>query len=295
MSLPSGHLLIQTLILGILVGGVYALMASGLTLIFGVMRVINVAHGAFLVLGAYFTYELFKVYHLDPFLSILISAPILFGLGWLIQRFILQRIGNPEQTSVLVTFALALIIEGILGRVFQTTARTVNPAYSTTSVMLAGFRLPLTRLLGFGAALFVLLLFYIVLRYSNIGRAIRATIQDPRAAQLVGINVRAVAALTFAIGVTTAAAGGSVLSTIYSFNPSSQGDWIARTLSIIVLGGMGSLPGAFVAALILGVMEQVTAIVVTLYWSPIVFYFFLFFTLIVRPQGLMGELVREKA
>src|SRR5574342_185291 len=127
-------------------------MASGLTLIFGVMRVINVAHGAFLILGAYFTYELFKVYRLDPFLSILISAPILFGIGWLIQRFILQRIGNPEQTSVLVTFALALIIEGILGSIFQTTARTVNPTYSSASVMLAGYRLPVTRLLGFGAA-----------------------------------------------------------------------------------------------------------------------------------------------
>jgi branched-chain amino acid transport system permease protein len=294
MYLPSAHLLIQTLILGVLVGGVYALMASGLTLIFGVMRVINVAHGAFLILGAYFTYELFQVYKMDPFVSILISAPILFGIGWLIQRFILQRIGNPEQTSVLVTFALALIIEGILGRIFQTTARTVNPTYSTATIILASYRLPVTRLLGFGAALLVLLVFYLILQYSNLGRAIRATIQDSRAAQLVGINIKAVTALTFAIGVTTAAAGGSVLSTIYSFNPSSQSDWIARTLSIIVLGGMGSLPGAFVAALILGIMEQLTAIVFTLYWSPIVFYFFLFFTLIVRPQGLMGEIIREK-
>jgi branched-chain amino acid transport system permease protein len=294
MFLPSTHLLIQTLILGILVGGVYALMASGLTLIFGVMRVINVAHGAFLILGAYMTYQLFQVYKLDPFVSILITAPVLFGLGWFIQRFILQRMGSPEKTSVLITFALALIIEGLLGWIFQTTGRTVNPTYSTATVILAGYRLPVTRLMGFGAALVVLLAFYLVLQYSNLGRAIRATIQDPRAAQLVGINIKGVSALTFAIGVTTAAAGGSVLSTIYSFNPSSQSDWIGRTLSIIVLGGMGSLPGALVAALILGIMEQLTAIIFTLYWSPIVFYFFLFITLIVRPQGLMGEIIREK-
>ena len=294
MYLPSMHLLIQTLILGVLVGGVYALMASGLTLIFGVMRVINVAHGAFLILGAYFTYKLFQVYKIDPFVSILITAPVLFGIGWFVQRFILQRIGNPEQTSVLVTFAIALIMEGILGMVFQTTARSVNPTYSTSVVELVGYRLPVTRLMGFGAALLVLFVFYLVLQYSNLGRAIRATIQDSRAAQLVGINIKAVSALTFAIGVSTAAAGGSVLSTIYSFNPSSQSDWIARTLSIIVLGGMGSLPGALLAALILGVMEQLTAIVFTLYWSPIVFYFFLFITLIVRPQGLMGEVIREK-
>ena len=294
MYVPSAHLLIQTLILGLLVGGVYALMSSGLTLIFGVMRVINVAHGAFLILGAYLTYQLFQTYKLDPFVSILITVPLLFGMGWFIQRVILQRIGNPEQTSVLVTFALALVIEGALGRIFQTTARSVNPTYSAATITLASYRLPVTRLVGFGAALLVLFIFYLILQYTNLGRAIRATIQDSRAAQLVGINIKAVSAFTFALGVSTAAAGGSVLSTIYSFNPSSQGDWIARTLSIIVLGGMGSLPGALVAALILGVMEQLTAIVFTLYWSPIVFYFFLFITLIIRPQGLMGEIIREK-
>jgi branched-chain amino acid transport system permease protein len=110
----------------------------------------------------------------------------------------------------------------------------------------------------------------------------------------MGINTSMISAFTFALGVATAAAGGSLLSIIYSFNPSSQSDWIARTLSIIVLGGLGSIPGALIAALILGMMEQMTAIVVTLYWSPIVFYFFLFITLIIRPQGLMGEIIREK-
>jgi branched-chain amino acid transport system permease protein len=132
------------------------------------------------------------------------------------------------------------------------------------------------------------------LQRTRLGRAVRATIQDPRAAQLVGVKVSMVSAFTFALGVSTAAAGGSLLSMIYTFNPANQGDWVAKTLAIIVLGGMGSLPGALVAALILGVMEQMTAIVITLYWSPIVFYIFLFLTLIVRPQGLMGEVIREK-
>jgi branched-chain amino acid transport system permease protein len=285
---------VQTLILGVLVGGVYALMSSGLTLIFGVMRVINVAHGAFLILGAYITYLLFQNLHIDPIVSILITIPLLFGTGWVLQRYMLSRIKNPEQTSVLVTFALALVMEGIMGAVFQTTFRSVKPDYATDAIMLAGYRFPVTRLMGFGAALVVILALYLILQYTDLGRAIRATIQDPRAAQLVGINVAKISALTFAIGVATAAAGGSLLSMIYSFNPASQADWVARTLSIIVLGGMGSLPGAMVAALILGVMEQLTAIVITLYWSPIVFYFFLFITLILRPQGLMGEVVRER-
>ncbi|OGO67158.1 MAG: hypothetical protein A2Z37_16615 [Chloroflexi bacterium RBG_19FT_COMBO_62_14] len=295
MTIPSTHLFVQTLILGVLVGGVYALMASGLTLIFGVMRVINVAHGAFLILGAYCTYWLFTLTGLDPLLSLVITVPLLFAIGWVVQRYLLTRIQNPEQASVLVTFAMAITLEGLMGTVWKTTLRTVRPDYASKVIELASYRLPVTRLAGFAAALIVLILLYIILQRTNLGRAIRATIQDRNAARLVGVNVEMVAALTFGIGIATAAAGGSLLSMIYSFNASSQTDWISRVLSIIVLGGMGSLPGALLAALVLGVMEQLTAIVITLYWSPIVFYIFLFLTLIVRPQGLMGEVVREKA
>lgn len=294
MYIPSPHLFLQTLILGILVGGVYALMASGLTLIFGVMRIINVAHGAFLILAAYVTYLLFQGFGVDPILSIIITVPLFFLFGWVLQRYVFSRIEFPERTSVLVTFALALILEGALGAIFQTTARTVTPSYSTATIIFATYRLPVTRVLGFVTALIVLLVLYYILTFTNLGRAIRATIQDPRAAQLVGVRVSVISAFTFALGVATAAAGGSLLSMIYTFNPASQGDWVAKMLSIIVLGGMGSLPGALIAALILGVIEQLTSIMVTLYWSPIVFYIFLFITLIVRPRGLMGEVVREK-
>jgi len=295
MTMPSTHLLIQTIILGLLVGGVYALMSSGLTLIFGVMRVINVAHGAFLVLAAYLTYWIFQFTELDPIVSIVFTAPVLFLIGWGVQRYILSRLENPERSSVLVTFALAITMEGLMGTFWKTTIRSVKPEYASEVIKFMTYRIPVTRLIGFGAALLVLLILYLILYRTNLGRAIRATIQDRNAAQLVGVNVQAVSALTFGIGIATAAVGGSLLSMIYSFNASSQTDWITRVLSIIVLGGMGSLPGAFIAALILGVMEQLTAVTVTLYWSPIVFYLFLFLTLIFRPQGLMGETVREKA
>jgi len=295
MTIPSSHLLLQTIILGLLVGGVYALMSSGLTLIFGVMRVINVAHGAFLILGAYLTYWLFQLTGLDPIVSIVLTAPVLFLIGWVVQRYVLSRLENPERSSVLVTFALAITMEGLMGTLWKTTLRSVKPEYATEVIKFATYRFPITRLIGFGSALLVLLILYMILLRTNLGRAIRATIQDRNAAQLVGVNVQAVSALTFGIGIATAAVGGSLLSMIYSFNASSQVDWITRILSIIVLGGMGSLPGALIAALILGVMEQLTAVMVTLYWSPIVFYLFLFLTLIIRPQGLMGETVREKA
>ena len=295
MTIPSTHLLIQTIILGLLVGGVYALMSSGLTLIFGVMRVINVAHGAFLILAAYLTYWLFQLTGLDPIVSIVLTAPVLFLIGWAVQRYVLSRLENPERSSVLVTFALAITMEGLMGTFWKTTLRSVKPEYAAEVIKFMTYRIPVTRLIGFAGALLVLLILYLILYRTNLGRAIRATIQDQNAAQLVGVNVQAVSALTFGIGIATAAVGGSLLSMIYSFNASSQTDWITRVLSIIVLGGMGSLPGAFIAALILGVMEQLTAVTVTLYWSPIVFYLFLFLTLIFRPQGLMGETVREKA
>lgn len=295
MTIPSSHLLIQTIILGLLVGGVYALMSSGLTLIFGVMRVINVAHGAFLILAAYLTYWLFQLTGLDPILSIVFTAPVLFLIGWGVQRYVLSRLENPERSSVLVTFALAITMEGLMGTFWKTTIRSVKPEYASEVIKFMTYRIPVTRLIGFGLALLVLLILYFILQHTNLGRAIRATIQDRGAAQLVGVNVHVVSAMTFGIGIATAAVGGSLLSMIYSFNASSQTDWITRVLSIIVLGGMGSLPGAFIAAIILGVMEQLTAVTITLYWSPIVFYLFLFLTLIIRPQGLMGEIVREKA
>jgi branched-chain amino acid transport system permease protein len=295
MTLPSTHLLIQVIILGLLVGGVYALMSSGLTLIFGVMRVINVAHGAFLILAAYLTYWIFESTGLDPIFSIAVTAPVLFLFGWGVQRYILSRLENPERSSVLVTFALAITMEGLMGTFWKTTFRSVKPEYASEVIKFMTYRIPVTRLIGFGAALLVLLILYLILYRTNLGRAIRATIQDRNAAQLVGVNVQSVSALTFGIGIATAAVGGSLLSMIYPFNASSQTDWITRVLSIIVLGGMGSLPGAFIAALILGMMEQLTAVIITLYWSPIVFYLFLFLTLIFRPQGLMGETVREKA
>jgi len=295
MTMPSTHLLIQVIILGLLVGGVYALMSSGLTLIFGVMRVINVAHGAFLILAAYLTYWIFQSTGLDPIVSIAVTAPVLFLFGWGVQRYILSRLENPERSSVLVTFALAITMEGLMGTFWKTTFRSVKPEYASEVIKFMTYRIPVTRLIGFGAALLVLLILYLILYRTNLGRAIRATIQDRNAAQLVGVNVQSVSALTFGIGIATAAVGGSLLSMIYPFNASSQTDWITRVLSIIVLGGMGSLPGAFIAALILGMMEQLTAVIITLYWSPIVFYLFLFLTLIFRPQGLMGETVREKA
>lgn len=298
MHLPSWNVLIQATVIGLLTGGVYALMATGLTLIFGVMRVINVAHGAFLIFSAYISYWMFTTYGLDPFLSIIVSVPVLFFIGILFQRYVLSRVKGDPGLGVLLTFAMALTLEGIMGTLWESTGRSVRTAYTgkVLPVELASdltIRLPWIRVGGLVAAVIVLAAIYFFLRKTNLGRAIRATIQNRSAAQLMGVNVESVQALTFGIGLATVAAGGALFSLIWTFNSGSHEEWISKMLSIIVLGGMNSLPGTFIAALLMGMTESVSAVVMTSYLSPIVFYLVLFLTLTFRPQGLLGVRIRE--
>jgi branched-chain amino acid transport system permease protein len=284
-------------VIGLLTGGVYALMAGGLTLIFGVMRVINIAHGAFLVLSAYIAYWLFTSFGLDPIFSIAVSIPLLFLIGVGFQRYGLARLKNEPGLVILLTFSLALVLEGLMGALWASTGRSVRTWY-TSEVLIVPIadltlRLPWVRLGGFVLAGVALSALNLLLTRTDLGRAIRATIQNRTAAQLVGVNVSNIQALTFGIGLATVAAGGALFSVIWTFNAGSHEEWIAKLLSVIVLGGMGSLPGAFAAALIMGVAEAVAAVTMTSYISPIVFYLILFLTLIFRPQGLMGVRIRE--
>jgi branched-chain amino acid transport system permease protein len=154
-------------------------------------------------------------------------------------------------------------------------------------------RLPVVRVLGFSVAVLTLFILYLLLARTDLGRAIRATVQNRDAAQLVGVNVARVQALTFGLGLATVGVGGAVFSLMWSFNAASHEEWISKLLSIIVLGGMGSLPGALIAALIMGVVESMAAVTMSSYISPIVFYLILFLTLIFRPQGLMGSVIRK--
>lgn len=297
MHLPSVNVLFSSFVLGLLTGGVYALMAAGLTLIFGVMRVINIAHGAFLVLAAYLTYWLFTGYQIDPFLSVLVTVPAFFILGILVQKFMVSRVNSDPGLVVLLTFSLALTLEGIMGTLWESTGRSIRTAYTGEIIPVElgelAVRIPVIRLAGFFAAILALLLLYIYLQRSDLGRAIRATIQNRDVAQLMGVNVGRVQAFSFGLGLATVAAGGALFSLIWTFNSGSGEEWISKTLSIIVLGGMGSLPGALIAALIMGSAEGVAAVTMSSYFSPIVFYLILFLTLILRPQGLLGTKIRE--
>jgi branched-chain amino acid transport system permease protein len=286
--------LIQTVILGLLIGGVYALMASGLTLIFGVMNIINVAHGAFLVLSALLTWELWKTTGMDPLVAAVVTTPAMFAVGYLTYRLLLRRLQHsPPSMTVLLTFGLALAIEGGMGMVTRNVFRSVTPGYFNASFNLGPFFLPKPQVYGCLAAVAVMGLLYLALNHTWPGRAIRASSQNMPGAQLVGISASSIAALTFAVGASTTGVGGSILAVLFAFFPASHYIWISRLLGIIVLGGMGSLPGAIVGALILGIAETVTATYISLRWATVVFYLVILVVLLARPQGLFGTRLRE--
>jgi branched-chain amino acid transport system permease protein len=288
-------LVLEAAVLGVLTGGVYALMASGLTLIFGVMRIINVGHGALVVLGAYLSFAASRSLGLDPFLTLVITMPVMFVLGVVIQTIFIRPLKTDrEALSVLVTYALALGIEGLLGYFFSTNYVQLKAWYDTASFPIGGFRITYVYVYGFALCLGILGVMFLVLYRTTFGASIRATMLNRTAAQLIGIDVDRVSAVAFGIGMATAAAGGVVFGITTAFNPGSHYDLISRLLTIIVLGGLGSLRGAIVAALIMLVSEDITAVVISPVWATFVFFVILVAVLLVRPQGLYGVRVRDR-
>ena len=288
--------LLQNLILGLLLGGVYALVASGLTLIFGVMRVINIAHGAFLIVASFLSYTLWSELGIDPLLAILITTPVIGLVGWVTYKLVVSPIRTaPMASTVLLTFGLALVLEAVMGTIWGNNSTAIRPSYADESFTVGSIFLPKAQVYGGVVAVLVLVVLWVVLTRTWLGRAIRAAAINPGSAELVGIKVAAVAALVFAIGIAAAGAGGAIVGVLYPFVPGAHYQWIARLLAIVVLGGMGSLNGAILGALIFGVAETLTAAYVSPSWATAVPYAIVFAVLLIRPQGLLGTRMREDA
>jgi branched-chain amino acid transport system permease protein len=288
--------LLQTIVLGLLLGGVYALAASGLTLIFGVMKVINIAHGAYVIVAAFITYWLWDTVGIDPLLAIVITTPIVFGLGWITYKVVVSPIRTaPMASTVLLTFGLALVLEGAMGVIRGNNSTAIRPSYGDESFTFAGLFLPKAQVYGGLVAVLVLVLLWLVLTKSWLGRAIRAAASNPSSAELVGIKVASVAALVFALGIAAAGAAGAITGILYPFVPGSHYQWIARLLAIVVLGGLGSLNGAVLGAILFGLAETFTSAYWSPAWATAVPYAVVFAVLLVRPQGLMGTRLREDA
>ena len=287
----SGTALLQAIVDGVLTGGVYALMAAGLTLIFGVMDIINIAQGVMVVLGGYLSYSLSTHFGIGLLPGLLITVPVMFLLGVAVEFLFMRRLREQDRTgmSILVTFAVAILIEGILSAIYGVDYVQLHASYVDKSVYVFGFYLPYIYLIGFGLAVALLVALYSMLYRTKFGRAVRASLQNRTAADLIGINVSRTRAIAVGIGVAVTAVGGMVFGATNAFNPNSGYDLISRLLAIVILGGMGSIGGAMAAAVLLLVINDVVAVAWSPTWAPVVYFAALVIVLSFRPQGLFGS------
>jgi branched-chain amino acid transport system permease protein len=283
--------LIHAVIDGVLTGSVYALMATGLTLIFGVMDIINVAQGIFVILGAYLSYALSVHWGIDSFVGLVITIPTLFLVGIVVERAFIGRLKGPEKTamSILVTYAISLVIEGSLNMIFSVNYVQISASYVNKTFRIFGVYFAYIYVYGFIMAAILLVALYVMLYRTRFGASIRASLADQTAAALVGIDVKRVSTICFGIGIAVTAAGGMVFGATNAFNASTSYDLISRLLVIIVLGGMGSLGGALLAGILMVTLEDIVGVVWSPVWSIIAFYIVLVIVLSIRPQGLFGK------
>lgn len=284
--------ILQILILGLALGGVIALMGSGLSLVFGVMRIVNLAHPSLIICGAYVSYWAFKLWGLDPIATLPIAALIMAAIGVLLYRLMFEsqaKSARYSEMTVLLTFALAMIVEGFLGAAFTNTQRVTSPDYATDAFFIGSLFIPKGQLYAGCVSLAIIGALTLFLNYSRLGYAIRATTQNREAAELLGVNVNLISMIAFAMGIGLAGAAGSLVSFVFSFFPAKQWEWIAMLMSVVVLGGMGSVLGTVVAALLLSVIAAFVGTWVGATWSTMTFFLALFVILLIRPQGLFGE------
>lgn len=290
------NLLLDAIILGVLTGSIYALMASGLTLIFGVMNVINNAQAILVVLGAYLSYTLEARLGIDPILGLVITMPAMFFIGCAMNWLVLRRIKqNRLMLSLLATYAMALLIEGLLNFIFPPEFIQLNAWYVEASLPLtSNFRLPVVYLLMLLLSAFLLALLYLLIYRTRFGFSLRAAVQNRTAATLIGIDVERVSTITFGLGVALAGAGGMGYAATNVFNISSAADMTGRLLVIIVLGGMGSLSGALVGSIIMMLAWNITSVLVQPVWASTGFFVVLVVLLLFRPQGIFGKVEGRK-
>ena len=288
--------LAQTLVFGLLAGSVYALMATGLTLTFGVMKIVNMAQGAFLILSAYLCYGLWSRFGIDPLLGGLIVTVPLAVLGVVLYQLIIQRVQRIDPgLTIVATFALALIAEACIALVAGPNPTAATPRYFNQAFRLGSLVIPRAQLYAGLLAIGVTVALQLIIRRTWLGHAITAASENPEGARLVGVEPARVGAWIFAIATASTAFGGAALSVLYQFTPDSQDVWIGLTLSVVILGGLGSILGAFAAGLLLGVAEAVTSAYISVRWAAAVPTLLILVVLLIRPQGLFTLATRQDA
>jgi branched-chain amino acid transport system permease protein len=281
----------QVVVSGLLAGALYSLVALGLALIFGVMRVINVAHGTLLTLGAYTTYWFFHLLGVNPYLSLLVSMPLMFLLGVLLQRTLVTRVVDaPELSSLLLTFGISIALVNGVQLAFTSDVRSVE--FLTGAYLVGRIALSKSRLVAFAFAVAITALAYWFLQRTKLGKAIRATSQSREVAMVCGINVRRIHLYTFGIASALAAAGGSLVAVMFAIQPEMGQVYTFKSFLVIVLGGAGNYPGALLGGMLLGLVEQLSSLFLTTQLSEAVAYVLLVVVLLLRPTGLLGGRAR---
>jgi branched-chain amino acid transport system permease protein len=279
----------QIAVNALLLSGILALVALGFSLVWGIMNIVNLSHGAFIVVGAYLTFWLHELAHLDPFASIPISMVVLFGIGYLVQMTLInQIIRAPLLATFLLTFGLEILIVNLLNFFFKADTRSVQTSYSGAGFAIGPVRVPYIRLAAVFVALALVLALGAFLKRSRLGRAIRATGMDIDAARLTGVKVRTIYGLTYAIGAALAGAAGSLLSMLVAFDPNLGGPYTERAFVICVLGGLGNVVNVLIGALVYAVVEVFVGSRLPAF-SQAVTFGILVLLLVLRPQGIAGK------
>ncbi|MFZ5780074.1 MAG: branched-chain amino acid ABC transporter permease [Pseudomonadota bacterium] len=284
------NLIAQTLADGLVLGGIYALAAVGFSLIFGVLHVINLSHGIIVLMGAYLALILSETLHIDPLLTMPIVMAILAGVGYVYQRFLIQyAVDSTPFASILLTFGVALMMHNIMIWLFSPDMRNITPSYAFASFRLGPVAFDAVRVSCLAASLILLSCLAALLKYTSLGRVIRATAQQTMAARLCGVNVRHVYAMTFAVSAAFAGAAGIVIGIILPFSPADEAIWTLNAFVVVVLGGVGSPAGALIGGLLLGIVSTLTAQYIGPSFPNVTMFLLLVLLLLVRPQGLLGN------
>ncbi len=283
-------MIIQILINGVLLGGVYGLIGLGFSLVWGVTNLINLAHGSLVILGAYSTFWIFHYLHIDPFLSIPIVMAGLFIIGYLMQRYIFNlAIKADVFLTLIMTFGMDVLLAQLMIVMWSADWRSIATSYQGKSFIIGEYLLPYSRLLGFLAAVVLTILTALFLNKTKTGQSIRAVALDMMAARLMGVNPGRTYAITFGIGTALAGAAGSLISVIQSFNPAVGGGITLRAFVVAILGGLGSVEGAFVGGIILGIIETFSAFYLGESFKNVVTFTLFVIILVTRPRGLLGK------
>lgn len=285
----SSEVVLSSLVNGILLGGLYALVALGLTLIFGVMKVINFAHGSLMMLAMYATFSLASRFGVDPYLSLLLTVPAGFALGYLVERSVIAPVlGGAEHNQLLMTLGLALFLDNLALVIFKADPRTLLVSYSQHTVDLGTLRLNLPRVLAFAGALAITAALAVFLKKTDLGKALRAAAEEREGAALVGIPVPRVHAVAFGLGSACVAAAGTMAVPFFYVSPEVGNTFVITAFVVVVLGGLGSFPGALLGGLLVGVVESLGGLFLHGSLAQIGIFALFILVLLVRPTGLLG-------